>query len=457
MNVPGIARKLTNMAPNIPWSENLAKFIRFVDANPSIKYLQLQWLDLSSVLRVRILPVTVALQLYKEEKLSGVPKGILALMSNDHPSPVFTPSGEQKLWPDFDSLRLADRHGHATVQCEFQELNGDEVARCPRTVLRRTVQNAASKEMEFLIGFEVEVVFASWTMKHGEIHYGATDVRFQGHSYSAAASLYNEEIMAMIETILQKLEDAGVSVHQIHPEGAPAQFEFCLAPLPPLAAVDALVAARNIIASVAANHSLRATLYPKPFADKLGNGAHIHISFTPPHLQEMFYAGVLKHLRAITAFTYPNAASYERVGDSMLSGSSWVSWGTQNRETPLRRIEGSHYEIRCADGFANMYLAVSAIIGAGLLGVSDAEPIALKDCQADPATLSEEQRHELGIRDNIPSSITESLSSLHADSQIQRILGPSMVDFYLGVKEADVEMLKGMDPVQRKNFLIGKY
>lgn len=445
------------MAPNISWPENLAKFKRFVDENPSTKYLRLQWLDLTSVLRLRILPVKVALELFEEGKLCGVPKGILALLSDDRPSPVFSPSGDQKLWPDFDSLRLADRHGYAIVQCEFRELNGDEVARCPRTVLRRTVQNAASREMEFLVGFEIEVVFTSWTMSRGEVHYGATDARFQGHAYSGAGSLHDKEIMVMIETIAQKCEDAGVVLQQIHPEAAPGQFEFCLAPLLPLAAVDTLVATRDIIASVAANYSLRATLHPKPFADKLGTGAHIHMSFTPPHLHEMFYAGVLKQLQTITAFTYSNAASYERVSDSTLSGSSWVSWGTQNRETPLRRIEGSHYEIRCADGFANMYLALAVIIGAGLLGISDAEPMALKDCQVDPANLSQEQRQELGIRDKIPSGIIESLSCLRANAQIRSVLGPSLVDYYLGVKEAEVEMLKGMDPVQRKNFLIAKY
>ena len=99
-----------------------------------------------------------------------------------------------------------------------------------------------------------------------------------------------------------------------------------LGPLSPVLAVDALVAAKEIIQSVAANAGMRATLLPKPFSQATGTGAHTHFSLTPTHHWRKFYAGILKHLRAIAAFSYSSDASYERVADSVWAGSTWIAW-----------------------------------------------------------------------------------------------------------------------------------
>ena len=85
-------------------------------------------------------------------------------------------------------------------------------------------------------------------------------------------------------------------------------------------------AAKEIIQSAAANAGMRATLLPKPSPQAIGTGAHVHISLTPAHQWERFYAGVLKHMRAIAAFTYSNDASYERVADGVWAGSTWIAW-----------------------------------------------------------------------------------------------------------------------------------
>lgn len=70
--------------------------------------------------------------------------------------------------------------------------------------------------------------------------------------------------MNLIESIVEKLEGADIEIQQFHPESAPGQYEFVLGHLAPLEAVDTLIAAREIIASLAAEAGLRATLYPKP-------------------------------------------------------------------------------------------------------------------------------------------------------------------------------------------------
>ena len=131
--------------------------------------------------------------------------------------------------------------------------------------------------------------------------------------------------------------------------------------------------------------------------------------------------------------------------------------GTQNRETPLRRIEGSHFEIRCVDGLSNPYLVLAAVIGAGLQGIFDKEPLEMKDCPNDPSTISAKAREELGITKQFPKSIGEALSYLEADEQLRHILSKSAVETYLTVKRAESEMLQKMDPVKRRSWLIERY
>lgn len=404
-----------------------------------------------------MLPIKQALKLFAAHKSIGITKAVLGLLQPDEAVPGFTATGEYSLYPCLEGLRLGTRANTGIVQCEFQEkATNEEVPICPRTLLRRQVEKAAGQGIGYLVGFEVEIVFMSRKKVEGGFSYGDLPVNEGGHSWSNARAVQNDDLMDFFEQIFEKLENAGIELQQFHPESSPGQYEFILGPLPPLQAVDTLLAAREIIIITAANAGMRATLIPKPAPTSPGTGAHVHISMTPSTHWEPFYAGILKHMRAISAFTYSNDASYERVVDGVWAGSTWVCWGTQNRETPLRSIDGPHFEMKCMDGLANPYLALAAIFGAGLQGVEDKEPLRMKDCLDDPASLSVEKRKEFGIKDKFPTGIEEAVDALEADKQLCELLGPA-ADVYARVKRAENEMLKKMEPDERRNWLIERY
>ena len=443
---------------DITWPENLKLLSAFVSKNPAAKFLRLQYLDLCGILRVRLIPVKRAQEIYKRGSFTHIPKGPLVLLPNDIPSPEFSPLGEYILYPDFRSIRLGGRQGYVTVQCDMRELDLDEVERCPRTTLKRATKTAKKQGIDFLVGFEIEVMFLkASTDEDGELVYDVPQPKSQSHGYSSASALHDQSTMHMVEDILSHLEASGIGVEQWHAEGAVSQFEFDLSPQAPIHAVDTLLAARDIIMTIANVYGLRATLHPKPFPDRLGSGAHIHFSMTPPHLVNQMVAGMLKHMSAIMAFTYSKPASYERICDSMLAGSRWICWGTRNREVTLRLVEGSHYELRCADGFANMYLAVAALLCAGTLGVIDDEILMHKDCQEDPANLGVQGRSELGIRNQLPTSFALALGQLREDSELQSALGQGIADCYWSVKQGEGRLLEGMNPGQRRNLLVERY
>ena len=211
------------------WAGGLETLDTFMERYPSVQFLRLQWLDYSSTLRTRILPVKQARKAFSQQKSVSLSKAALGLVQHTS-APGFSATGEYSLIPCFEGLRLGSREGYATVQCEFWESTGKEVSVCPRTLLRKQVEKAESTGMEFLIGFEIEVVFMRTQLVGDAYHYGGAPIN-AGHAWSATRVLQNDRFMEMLEVIFRNLERAGIELQQFHAESCPDQYEFVLSPL----------------------------------------------------------------------------------------------------------------------------------------------------------------------------------------------------------------------------------
>ena len=467
-----------NTPASTTWPEDLHKRAKFYAANPdamnffashpNITYLRLQWLDYVSTLRVRNLTLPHALSMFEQGKYVGIAKAVFGLLQNDFPTEGCGGAvGDYKLVPCFDSLRIGPAHdlaSYATVQCEFREHDGSEVDMCPRTALRKIAQRAkAEHNVEFLVGFETEVIFMHYsdpTHQNGYTKFGTIPVS-QGHSWSSARALDRPKTIKCLETIADAIQKAGIALEQFQTEASRGQYEYVTGPLPPVAAVDALITTRDIIQRTAIEFDMRATFHPKPVLNQVGSGQHIHLSMTidgnedPAHTS--FYAGILKHLRALCAFTYPLPESYTRVGDGLWAGGRWVAWGTGNRETPLRKIEGSHWELRFVDGFANPYLALAAVLAAGYQGLVDGEEMRWEDCRGDPARLPTHKRLDVGIVEMLPSSVQDAWEALEDDEELRKAVGEKVADYQLRVKKHETELLDETDQERRRHWLIERY
>ncbi|KAI1497803.1 hypothetical protein F5X99DRAFT_395523 [Biscogniauxia marginata] len=451
----------------------LLQKLRTLDA----KYIRVYWHDYTSTAKCRLIPIKQVYKVIESGKplTISITKASLGLLQNDTMIPQVTPSGVYSLHPDWSTLKPGPVDGHVSCYGEFRETDGSEEILCPRTILRKTVEKAASHGLAFLLGFEIEFVVlermpnAKSGKRFGILHNNA-------HSWSTARALtdWGREgtFGAALDEILDSLDGAGISVEQFHPESAPGQFELILAPLPPLEACDALLHARQTLESIGARHGFRVTLYPKPFATACGSASHVHMSIssspggsgsgdggddTPPEIYESFYAGILSHLRAIAAFTYSSPASYERVVDHCWAGGRWLTWGTQNREVPLRKVEGSHWEVKALDGLANPYFAVAALLAAGTDGVLARTPLRWRDCIDDPATLGAARRAGLGIEEMFPADLREALAALEDDRELGELLHPAFVRRYIDVKTAELALLEPMSPEDRRRWLLERY
>ncbi|KAJ6442411.1 Neutral protease 2 [Purpureocillium lavendulum] len=431
---------------------------KILELDDSARFLRVYWNDMTATPRTRAIPMRRVKSMLKDkEELSfGITKSCLGMTQTGSRVPGASAVGEWRLHPDLGSLRVGPRKGHVTAMADFKEQDGSAVSLCPRTSLQRTLQRAGLEGLSFELGFEIEVVLL------GDDGAGYEPLKGVGHQWCIARAMDHEVVSAVIEVAIEQLEEAGVFVEMVHAESASGQYEIILPKAPPLEAVDTLLFARDVISCCASARGYKASLHPKPFADGCGTGSHVHMSISSPggserRVYEPFYAGILTHLRAIAAFTYSNPVSYERVQDGCWAGGTWVTWGTQNREAPLRKIDGSHWELKCMDGLANPYLAMSAILSAGLDGVATNAELTWKDCTEESHLLSDEQRRDFGISERFPRSLKEAIRALQDDRQLRTLLGEDLVERYMAVKEAETELLDSMDSVARRDWMLERY
>ncbi|KAK1144804.1 hypothetical protein N8T08_004816 [Aspergillus melleus] len=440
-------------------SPSTAQLDLFLRDNPDIKYIWMQFLDYTATTRVRMFPVRQFRKIVARQRRIGICLATQLMIQNDCVAPEGSVTGQFYLQPDLNTLRrnagLASPS--ASVMTFWQsETNHDEhIPGCPRSLLHDlTTTLQQSYNVTVTCGFEIEVIFLKSTGYGSDSPFAPS---VSNHSWSQMTP-DTRSLLPILEEIVETLDSVDIHLEQFHAESAPGQFEFILPPGPPLLAVDTLLQARQVITHVAEQHGLRATLHPRPVPDAAGTAAHAHISISPATQEDSFLAGMLKHYPAVVAFTLSQAASYNRVQSGLWAGSEWVAWGSQNRETPVRKISPGHWEVKSLDGLANTYLAVAALLGAGLAGLRGGEVLGMKDCLHDPATLNPSARTDLGITTQLPRSLSESLVALGTDLEMQDILGKELVANYLIVKRLEAQKLESLGgEEEQRRWLVERY
>ncbi|KAL3487173.1 hypothetical protein BJX62DRAFT_10599 [Aspergillus germanicus] len=445
---------VVNSLSRLPQADILQAFIR---SNPDVKYIWMQFVDYTATVRLRMFPILEFAKIARRQRRIGICVAVLWMMQDDSVAGGST-TGQFYMIPDLSSLRrnIGMDSKSATVMTWWKTEGGEPLEECPRTTLQ-SITNKLHDEFDIkaVCGFEVEVVFLRPTTdpSTGEEDWGAATTN---HSWSQMTR-ETRRMLPLLEEIAETLASVGIHLEQFHAESAPGQFEFILPPDSPVAAVDTLIKARQVITCVAEQHGLRATLHPRPYPFAAGTASHAHVSISPPTKEASFLAGVLHHYQSIVAFTLSGDASYDRVKSGIWSGSEWVAWGTQNREAPIRKISPGHFEIKSLDGLANMYLAMSAFLSAGYAGVKEDRPLTAKDCRHDAATLTDIERSALGITTKLPTALSQSLDALASNETLQELLGPNLVKNYIMVKRAESEKLNAMDEKTRRKWLVERY
>ncbi|KAI6098631.1 hypothetical protein EV401DRAFT_995316 [Pisolithus croceorrhizus] len=422
-----------------------------------VSFIRVTWVDLTNTVRYRVLPLSYFYRLLQSAQPGlTVTKSVMGLVL-DTMAEGFSPIGEYIYAVDLTSLRVCTyAPGNASVLGFFQAKTniGKEVDApvCPRTILQRIVRQAEETlHTRFLVGTETEFVLLRSTVP-------PVPVNSQGWCASGALMTGAVETQVM-EEIAKALIDARIELQVFHSEAVNGQYEVVTGPLPPLEAADVLVHTRETIYNIAHKHGLRATLAPRLRKDKYGSGAHVHISVqkalgSPPspvwsekppltRVEAQFLAGLLEHLPAVSALTLPLPQSYCRMIDGMHAGGTWVCWGVDNREAPIRltnetQPKSRNFEVKTIDGTSNPYLVLAGLLAAGTIGIRDELGLVHDNCGdgKTAAEMTREERESKGIHKRLPSDIGTARKYLLEDKKLKELLGEEAVSVFVRVNEA---------------------
>jgi glutamine synthetase len=293
--------------------------------------------------------------------------------------------GDFVMRPDLSTLRRVPwQEGTAMLLADLAWEDGAEVAASPRQILRRQLARLEERGLRAYVGTELEFIIYEDSYE---------EAWKRGYRDLTPANLYNVDysllgtarVEPLLRRIRREMEGAGLYVESAKGECNLGQHEIAFRFAEALATCDNHVIYKNGAKEIAAQEGKSITFMAKP-NHREGNSCHIHISLRGlggelvmagdgPHglspLGRHFVAGQLACLRELTLLYAPNINSYKRFVPGSFAPTA-VKWGFDNRTCALRLVghgPSLRLENRVPGGDVNPYLAVSALIAAGLHGI----------------------------------------------------------------------------------------
>ena len=336
------------------------------------------------------------------------------------------------LFPDPSTLNVLPwRPSHGKVVrmfCDIRHPDGTPFARDTRAILRRAVADAEAAGITVQFGAEIEFYLFK-TDENGD----PTKIPFDHATYMDVAPEDKGENVR--REICLTLLDMGIQPESSHHEEGPGQNEIDFRYSDAMRAADDAMNFITVVKATATQNGLYADFSPKPLENESGNGLHINMSVkcadgtdrTPA-----FMAGILAHIRDLTAFLNPSEASYRRFGKC--KAPKFVTWSHENRSQliriPAAKGEYRRIELRSPDPSANPYLAYALLIWAGLDGIA-------KDmCPAPAVNLNLLAAPESETRefDTLSGSLKEAVALANGSALVRRVLGEDAASFLTDVR-----------------------
>jgi glutamine synthetase len=347
--------------------------------------------------------------------------------------------GDFAMRPDLDTLRPVPWLP-ATALClaDLAWADGSEVAASPRQVLRRQLARLAERGWTTNASTELEFLVFRDTYEEAW-HKGYRDLE-PANLYNVDYSLLGTaKIEPLIRRIRNAMDAAEMWVENSKGECNLGQHEINFRYNDALRTADDHSVYKNAAKEIAALEGMSISFMAK-FNEREGSSCHIHFSLADSdgplfHREksvfESFLAGQLACLRELTLLLAPNVNSYKRYAEGSFAPTT-VAWAEDNRTCALRVVghgPSLRFENRAGGSDLNPYLALSALIAAGLHGVE--HELALEEPYRGNAYLATD-------KPRLPATLRDA-RDLFATSEVARAaFGDEMVDHY--THAADVEL-----------------
>jgi glutamine synthetase len=331
----------------------------------------------------------------------------------------------------------------------------------PRFIAERLTEYLRQGDLEARVGVEIEFYIA----KSVNLNLGATRQCLEIELFSGVdfpqsslwyVKTYNSSEAShsdrLFETILSELEKNGFFFNKTHRENGPrGQIEVSTLADTPVEIGDFVQVFKYIARVIGEKEGFKPIFLAKPFPDDYGSGLHIHVSLWRGASNIFaeggelsgealyFIGGLLEHARSLAAFTNPTVNSYRRLVEGF-EAPVYVSWGVGNRTTAVRvpLQNKARIEYRPPDPTANPYLAISAVILAGLDGIRrkiDPGPPVSVNLFENPSGC--------GSCRKLPASLEEAVEALESDHEYLKPVFPSeLVESYVELKKREAKVYR---------------
>jgi glutamine synthetase len=381
--------------------------------------------------------------------------------------PVFTAGGGfgmREMEGAADFLMVADPSsfrvlpwvpGTGWLLCDIYFANGRPVPFATRHLYRSVLDKLSKRGYDFVAGLEVEFhIFKLEDPNMSPEHAGQPgqppSVSLLSHGYQYLTEQRYDQMEPVLEIIRRDVLALGLPLRSIEVEFGPSQCEFTFAPMTGLAPADTMVLFRSAVKQIARRYGYHATFMCRPKLPNLfASGWHLHQSivsrtggqnaFMAKDDGELlsgfgrgYLAGLLQHARASAVFTTPTINGYKRYRSYSLAPDRAI-WGRDNRGVMIRVLgaagdPATRLENRIGEPAANPYLYMASQILSGLDGVDralDPGPSADTPYEAQAALL--------------PKTLREAVFALKDDPFFRNALGAEFVDYYVHIKNAEIE------------------
>ncbi|MCO5052894.1 MAG: type I glutamate--ammonia ligase [Verrucomicrobiae bacterium] len=261
--------------------------------------------------------------------------------------------------------------------------------------------------------------------------------------------------------MINVMRDCGLRVEREHHEVATAgQAEIDLRFNSLVKMADDMMLYKYIVKNVARRHNKTVTFMPKPLFGDNGSGMHTHQSLWKKGkplfagsqyagLSEMalyYIGGILKHARAMAAFTNPTVNSYKRLTPGFEAPVN-LAYSSRNRSAAIRiptyspSPKAKRVEYRPPDPTANPYLAMAAMLMAGLDGIQN---------RIDPGEPLDKNIYELPPEElkqvpSMPGSLTEACDALEQDHGFLLkgdVFTQDVIETWIGMKRKEQDQIR---------------
>ncbi|MCC6597336.1 MAG: type I glutamate--ammonia ligase [Alphaproteobacteria bacterium] len=270
--------------------------------------------------------------------------------------------------------------------------------------------------------------------------------------------------------MLTVLNGMGVAVEKHHHEVAAGQCELGIVHSTLTESADNVQLYKHAVHNVAHSYGKTATFMPKPLCGDSGSGLHVHQSLWKggkPLFAGNAYAdlsetalyyigGIIRHARALNAFTNPTTNSYKRLIPGF-EAPVFLTYSARNRLAACRiptsaSPKGRRVEIRFPDPAANPYLAFAALTMAGLDGIENK----IHPGEATDKNIHDLTRDEFGRIPTLCRSLRGAIRALREDHAFLLkggVFSEDLIEAYLALKEEENEAYESMvHPIEYKMY-----